>query len=286
MRFLSAADPEIVREALAVELPDLEVKSLRLTTQGWDNHTFVLNDEWIVRFPKDEEFQSAQERWVTEALQGVSPVPIPHLELTGKKIAFAGYRMLPGVLLSEAWPRCEKSEREAVVARLVEFCAAMHTGLRVDDALANGVIREDLAFGFVRASVNARSEWANVARRALARVDQGAYADCVVHNDLHGDNILLDSTTHAVAAVIDFGDLAIGDPCLDLNYLLECDLQAAESIARRYAAAGGGEVDPERILDLYFLMTLEDYLDPDMPPDERAKLRGLLDPYLARFGNR
>jgi aminoglycoside phosphotransferase (APT) family kinase protein len=105
----------------------------------------------------------------------------------------------------------------------------------------------------------------------------------VLHNDLHGENILVDPATHEVTAVIDFGDVAYGDPCSDLNYLCEFDLHQAERIARRYREAGGGIVDPQRIRDLYFLLTLDEYLDPDIPDDERGRFREMIEEYVGLF---
>lgn len=283
MKYLRGADVEEARAALMAELPGFEISSLRLGKQGWDNHTFVLNEAWIVRFPKDREFQARQERWVTRALADRSPIAIPRFELEGRAISFVGYRMLAGVQLSEVWPACNGVEQEAIIDRLVDFCAAMHRSLSVDEAKANGLGPEELNFEFARAWVKAGGEWSGHASRALARVDAEVPVSCVLHNDLHGENILIDPETHEVTAVIDFGDVACGDPCSDLNYLCEFDLHQAERIAHRYREAGGEIVDPQRIRDLYFLQTLDECLDPDIPDEERGRFREMIEEYVGLF---
>jgi aminoglycoside 2''-phosphotransferase len=271
---------------LAAEIPSLPVHGLRLGKQGWDNYTFILNEEWIVRFPKDEEFQSRQELWIAGALQGQVPLAIPRFELVGTRTVLAGYRMLPGVQLVEAWPTFSPAEREQAIDRLVDFCVAVHSSLDVEEAKQNGVSLDDRPCEFVRPWLAEEERWSVHARNALARVDRVSPSVRVLHNDLHGENILADPQTHEVTAVIDFGDVAYGDPCIDLNYLCELDPQSAERIAARYEAAGGGSVDPDRILDLYFLFTLNDFLDPDMPDEERARFHEMLVEYDALFGPR
>lgn len=280
MHYLSGPNIDEARAVLVAELPHLQVATVELAKQGWDNHTFILNDEWIVRFPKDHEFQSRQECWVTAAFADLSPIPIPRLELVGTQTAFAGHRMLPGVQLSEIWPACDPRQREAAIDRLTEFCAVLHRSLSVADAQAHGVGPEVKRLELVRDWLPEGGEWAIPAEEALARLDAQIPSCRVLHNDLHGENVLLDPERHEVTAVIDFGDVAFGDPCIDLNYLCEFDLHAAPQIARRYEAAGGEPVDPQRIRDLYFLQTLEDYLDPDVPEIERVRFREMIDEYL------
>lgn len=282
MRFLSTPDIDNASAALNAELPDLEVSSLRLGQQGWDNHTFVLNHEWIVRFPKDGR-QWRQERWVMDRVQAVSSLPVPKVEFEGADTVFMGYRMLPGIQLSEAWPSMSSVAREKAHDRVVEFFAAMHSSLDVQEGKRYGLTLESTDYPFVRAGSDHVREWWNLAAPALQRVDATTATPCVLHNDLHGDNILVDSVTHEVTGILDFGDTAYGDPSIDLNYLCEFDLHAAERIARRYEAAGGTPVDPQHILDLYFLITLDEYLDPDTPESERAVFRELLTAYAAAF---
>jgi len=286
MRYLSGPNPEAAREVLAAQLPDLKIYNLRLARQGWDNHTFILNDEWIVRFAKDEQFRALQERWVLEALQGVSPLAIPRLEMAGISYSFSGHRMLPGVQLSEAWPSCSARQRDEAIDRLAEFCAVMHSSLSVEVAREHGLTWEPTSFDAVRLSVKLGGEWTVSAQEALGRLDLASPESRVIHNDLHGDNILIDPDTHQVTAVIDFGDVAYGDPCIDLNYLCEFDLRKAPRIAERYARAGGESVDPQRILDLYFLQTLNDFLDPEAVDEERPRFREMIEEYVTLFGPR
>ncbi|RYG45919.1 aminoglycoside phosphotransferase family protein [bacterium] len=284
MRFLSGPHVEEAREALSRELPDLEIRSLRLGEQGWDNHTFVLNEDRIVRFAKDESFQARQERWVLRALPEFLPLDIPRLEWVGESILFTVYRRLPGVRLAEAWQSFDLWQREEAIDRLVEFLATIHSTLDLAEAKAHGVSLEDARYDFVRASMGSEGKWWEAARPAIRRIDALSHAPKVLHNDFHGENILIDPATHRVTGVIDFGDVAYGDPCIDLNYLCEFDLGMADRIARRYEAAGGEPVDPQRILDLYFLQTLDEYLDPDSPEIERIGFHRMLDEYVARFG--
>lgn len=284
MRYLSGASVDEARQALSEDLPDMPIESLRRCEQGWDTYAFILNEAWIVRFPKDSDFRGREERWVLAKLDGRCSIPIPQIELVGATTSFVGYRMLPGVRMQDAWTLCSPLEREREIDRLTSFCAEMHLSLDVEEAKKEGLLQEGTDFDSVLEATEIDPAWQAMARQAVVRVNRGQTTVCVVHNDLHGENILIDPVTHRITAVIDFADVAYGDPCIDLNYLCEFGLDNADRIARRYEASGGGRVDPQRILDLYFLKTLAVYLDPGMLEAELPLFRKLLEDYVAHFG--
>ena len=47
------------------------------------------------------------------------------------------------------------------------------------------------------------------------------YFPALVHNDFSKDHILIDTVNKQISGIIDFGDIAIGDPSYDFLYLLD-----------------------------------------------------------------
>src|SRR5512139_4167984 len=45
-------DPPRVAQILAADLSDLAVEHVEALGEGWDFATFLVNDEWVFRFPK------------------------------------------------------------------------------------------------------------------------------------------------------------------------------------------------------------------------------------------
>ena len=63
----------------------------------------------------------------------------------------------------------------------------------------------------------------------------------IMHGDFHLNNVLLDAHRPEVAAIVDWEMCTVGDPMLDLGWLLACWPQDPAPVAtgERLAAAGG-----------------------------------------------
>ena len=75
----------------------------------------------------------------------------------------------------------------------------------------------------------------------------------LVHGDYHLDNVLLDPVTPRVAAVVDWEMCTVGDPLLDLGWLLVTwpDGRTGESMTGRRFAELGGLPGPDELVDAY-----------------------------------
>ena len=70
---------------------------------GWDNTAFVVNDEWVFRFPRREIAVALIEREsrLLPRIADELPLPVPRPDLVGAAEPrfpwpFSGYRALPG----------------------------------------------------------------------------------------------------------------------------------------------------------------------------------------------
>lgn len=95
----------------------------------------------------------------------------------------------------------------------------------------------------VRGTLGAAAEGRLVARLEEAQSDDlFAFTPVLLHADLSPDHILVDPSTGALTGVIDWGDMATGDPALDFAGLLEDVGEGAE----RNALAAYGASESER----------------------------------------
>src|SRR5205085_1657145 len=47
-------DEALVRSVLALRFPELQLESVRLLGEGWDNSVWVVDERWVFRFPRRE----------------------------------------------------------------------------------------------------------------------------------------------------------------------------------------------------------------------------------------
>lgn len=218
---------EQARRLVAEQFPqwaDLPVAAVE--NGGWDNRTFHLGDDMLLRLPSAQEYALAVEkehRWLPE-LAPLLTLPIP--EPLAKGVPAAGYPFAWSVYRwIEGTPATFESVTDPVgfATTLADFIAALHNvdasqgpqpgkhnwfrgaTLRTYEAKVNGALDElrdhiDVAL--------ARDIWT---RAIEARWDE---VDVWFHGDLAQGNLLL--RDGQLSAVIDFGTCGVGDPACDL----------------------------------------------------------------------
>jgi len=215
---------ELVRRLLADQHADLAALPLELVANGWDNAIFRLGDDLCVRLPRRQVAAALidhEQRWLP-ALAPLLPIPIPVPLRTGR----------PGSGYPWSWSVCPwfAGEPAADVAladaprearRLGEFVRALHQ-VASPDVPPNPFLRGGPIGALddrFRDNVD-QLEDPSLSARLLARWEQASSVDewhgpgLWVHGDLHTANVVV--ADGAIGAVIDFGDIASGDPAVDL----------------------------------------------------------------------
>lgn len=222
------ADADLARRLVAAQFPDwAQLPVRRVANEGWDNQTFHLGDEMLVRLPSAEEYALAvdkEQHWLPKlAPQLPLPIPAP----VAKGVPGEGY---PHHWSVYRWLDGEPANRDAIgdltefAGSLADFLAALQ---RVDptDGPAPGL------HNWYRGG--SLSTYGKQTARALETL-QG-HLDCDLagqiwrsalhaswdgppvwfHGDVaHGNLLVKDG---ALAAVIDFGTCGVGDPACDLT---------------------------------------------------------------------
>jgi aminoglycoside phosphotransferase (APT) family kinase protein len=155
-----------VRNELARAFPDLPVREVDFLGSGMDSAAYLINEEWVFRFPKRAAAARALGREVAllPGLAGRVPVAVPRFaylgRLTGSGRPVAGYPIIRGQpLTAQRFGSLARADQERVLATLAAFLNGVH-GFPLAEAAAAGIV-----------------------------------------------------------GIIDWGDLAIGDPDFDLLYL-------------------------------------------------------------------
>jgi aminoglycoside phosphotransferase (APT) family kinase protein len=221
------ADAAVARKLIAAQFPqwsDLEVRPV--DAQGWDNRTFRLGDDMLVRLPTAEEYALAVEkehRWLpvlAPALPLEIPVPLARgVPDEGFPLDWSVYRWLNG----EPADRAVVEDMTAFAIDLAEFLVSLQ---RIDPTGGPG---PGLHNWFRGAPLTTYDGWARASLKTLAGVIQTEAAaevwDRALHTSwdnqpvwFHGDvasgNLLVKDGK--LEAIIDFGTCGVGDPACDL----------------------------------------------------------------------
>jgi len=222
-------DPSRVAEILAADLADLAVANVSVLGDGWDFATYLVNHEWVFRFPKRRQAarQLPREHKLLEALaapladQSIAipryrfHVPAPVLA----PLPYVGYPMLRGEALIE----CDTASIDPldVGRQLGVFLSRLHAVAPTrrpriyHDPFPSSLI--DFRRELDESIVALPAPIASACVALLARtppLDDGPPR--FQHGDLGAEHILIDRDRGRITAIIDWGDAGWGNAVADL----------------------------------------------------------------------
>jgi aminoglycoside phosphotransferase (APT) family kinase protein len=245
-----AIDVALLCDLLRHQHPDLADLPLTLAASGWDNMMIRIGDDLCARLPRRAIAASllrTEQAWLRRIAPHV-PVSVPVPVRLGAPSADYPYpwsiiAWLPGQPVDTATLAADQAEP------LADFLIALH---RIDahDGPSSDVRGMPLA---ARAAIH-RARIDRLAPRypalMAAAVDVWDAALAVpvdtapvlLHADLHPRNVLMQGGV--LSAVIDWGDLCVGDPCYDLAaaWFLLPDATARDRMFVRYGASDATQV--------------------------------------------
>jgi aminoglycoside phosphotransferase (APT) family kinase protein len=223
-------DEHLARRLIADQFPSVSVDPLVLIGEGWDNTVWLAGGEWVFRFPRREMAIAGFEREmaVLPSIAPRLPLPIPDPVWIGTPTdefpwPWFGARHVPGVEplgLGEA-------ARRGLARPFARFLRALHAAPHPDGLPDDPMGRADMT---IRVGKTEES-LIDLEREGLWRTPKSVVAlleaaaplprpepVALVHGDLHMRHLLVDEVG-ALTGVIDFGDICVGDPAVDVSPL-------------------------------------------------------------------
>ncbi len=215
---------------IAAQFLELKPVSVRAFSSGWDNTAYLVNDGLVFRFPRRQVAVQLLETecHVLPQIAAHLPLSVPQPRWVGAPTKtypcpFAGYPLLPGTTACRA--KLSEAQHIECARPLGAFLSALH-GLRVDDEriplddwdrlnMAKRIpeCRRQLENLEQNGVISSPRPWIHrlETTEAPAVTDQPK----LVHGDLYARHILVDEGLRPTG-VIDWGDVHVGDPSLDL----------------------------------------------------------------------
>jgi aminoglycoside phosphotransferase (APT) family kinase protein len=216
-------DATLARALVDAAWPDLAGTPLERVGSGWDVDVWRAGD-LAIRFPR-RTFGVATietEIRVLPRLASRLPVAVPRPAriagpAAGFPARFYAHRYLPGITADRA--ALDDAARGALAPALGELLRVLHAldaaGLEIEPDTFRGDPAGSAARALPRLDALGASPEAAAARTALAHPPPPGTARCVIHGDLYARHLLIEDG--ALVGVIDWGDVCVGDPALDLS---------------------------------------------------------------------
>ncbi len=221
------------RRLIETQFPQLRPLHVTPFGTGWDNAAFLVNDSMVFRFPRRQVGAECLKGEI-QVLQHIAdqlPLSIPRPEFVGEPDAtfpwpFAGYPLIAGTTACRA--RLTIAQRERMIRPLAEFLAVLH-------AICEGQISQIGAppdkwyrLDWRRRTPRTKERLEGLVGRGIVQYDESLYEllrigekmsvpanNALVHGDLYSRHLVVD-TDHNLTGIIDWGDVHIGNPAVDL----------------------------------------------------------------------
>lgn len=226
-------DLPLAQSLVRHDFPQLSADSIRLLGEGWDNLVFVIDDQWVFRFPRRTVAVSLleQELRVLTALAGKFSLAIPAPQFIGQPSAeypwpYYGHAIITGTTGCKVSLSMDEYQKAAS-----KLAAALRTLHDLDYAnllpsLATRPFFDRTDFPNMIKILEGRSEPlrknakpGQFDRLANVFVEKGRTYQSrnlsLVHGDLYHRHLIF-GNDNELGGLIDWGDCGISDPCVDL----------------------------------------------------------------------
>lgn len=204
--------------------------SAAVRREGWES-VVLETDEWIVRFPRDEQIDFDTELAVLAHVAGRLPVRTPEVSWTGQHTRCMAYPKLVGTAFTLTdWDH--HPERHRALARsLAGIIAGYREAFSPDDRTRLGLQAptEPPMWGQLAARLDTFDASLRPSVSALLGLYTRLHDDELdtdgtvpVHGDFHLGNLVLDGPCGPVVGLWDFSCVGLGVPSTDLHYLVDC----------------------------------------------------------------
>ena len=262
-------DAQLARGLVGAQFPQLGELRVVRAGEGWDNAAYSVNDLFIFRFPRRSATAKliARECQFLPAIAPQVPLPIPVPEFAGVPSEtypwpFAGYRCLDGRELSSLRPAEEAYG--GLATALGGFLRALH-GIEAGPLAEAGLPGDEIGrLDDVRMMPKLQTRLRELSEAGIVRdpapILEAAEAlrpiapssrRTVAHGDLYARHVLADDAMR-VTGIIDWGDVHLGNPAVDLAIAFSViPPQARTQFFTAYGSPGEAALSAARFRAIY-----------------------------------
>jgi aminoglycoside 2''-phosphotransferase len=224
-----------IRKIIQDELSDFFISSMKKIGEGDNSIAFLINENIIFRFPKSDEARINIKKEVA-ALAIIAPhlnLPIPNFQYVSKQQKFIGHPIIHGENLSiKLYHSLNENFQLKIQKSIAIFLNKLHhidLSSVTDCKLDVMDYKEEYSTDLESAKKLIYPKLPSFQQERIRQIFTSHfsnkinfnYTPALIHNDFSTDHILYEKTTNEISGIIDFGDLAIGDPDYDLLYLYD-----------------------------------------------------------------
>lgn len=218
----------LAQQLIESQFPELAPAGCEKLGEGWDNLAVLVNQQIVFRFPKRSlavDLMNLECEFFAKSTHAL-PLPTPKPVFIGKPTPaypypFAGYPMLPGTTADQA--HLTHEERCHLAKPLAQFLKALHSlSIQIP---TDPIGRLDVPNRWPKVYANLqRIEELKLFKdtkilfevlNSLKQVRSTPGNLVVCHGDLYSKHLLVD-TERQLCGVIDWGDVHLGNPAVDL----------------------------------------------------------------------
>ncbi|WP_409303360.1 phosphotransferase [Peribacillus sp. SCS-155] len=226
---------ETARRLIQLQFPQLKIDHLEELGEGFDNTVFMVNRDYVFRFPKRQvsvDLLRVENSLLPELVSQV-PLSIPAPQFIGHPseaypFPFTGYKLLKGKVPG----KIPMESRLSSAPHFARFLKALHS-FPVKRAESLGVEPDRLN----RINVNVRvpmfrkrieqleqlgfsreAKLAAACLHSLSGCSDTGIKNVLVHGDIHIRNVIVNNEGQ-LTGVIDWGDVHIGNPAIDISFI-------------------------------------------------------------------
>lgn len=226
---------ENIQQIINHEFPEFTISSIKKIGEGDNSKAFLINQNYIFRFPKREEAKQSlkKEIAVLPKIKSFLNLEIPRFDFVSKDINFAGHKSIVGKpLIPEIYNSLPKEFQTKIQKSLAGFLTQLHNidlSILKNAGLETMDYKEEYVDDFKNTQQLIYPNITSPDREVINQIftaypdnkNNFTYKPALIHNDFSTDHILFKISNNEISGIIDFGDLAIGDPDYDLMYLLD-----------------------------------------------------------------
>lgn len=216
--------------------PNLEIKSIRADTAGLINEVFIVNEDLVFRFPKNNDWGKkllTNETKIIELARRYVEIPLPQFEYKSEDLVV--YRFIRGnALRREDILKLSEKEQSQISAHLAEFLRQFHN-IPMKEIEQNGIAQSDVNRNrevWLKLFADTKKELFPLMMPHVRETVEEHFAPIIkdknfmnyeprlVNGDIVPYHIIFDRKAKRINGIIDFGTAGIGDPAADFACMI------------------------------------------------------------------